>query len=70
MICSDFQSYSIVEDKGFRNFVYNYTLDLWYKLSSKHKAKKNYINKKYNKDVIILKRILLQTEYVTITCDT
>jgi len=43
MVASDFQPYNIVENKGFKEFIY--TLDPRYTLPSKHTLKYNYINK-------------------------
>jgi len=68
MVASDFQPYNIVENKGFKEFIY--TLDPRYTLPSKHTLKYNYINKYYNKGIDILKDMLNHAQYIAITCDT
>jgi len=64
MVASDFQPYNIVENKGFKEFIY--TLDPRYTLPSKHTLKYNYINKYYNKGVDILKDMLNHAQYIAI----
>ncbi|KAK0134083.1 putative AC transposase [Merluccius polli] len=66
MIVEDLQPFSIVDDKGFKNFVA--LLDPTYPLPSRQ-ALKNMVVQKYEEEKTKAKAVMQSVEAVSLTCD-
>lgn len=67
MIAVDYQPYNIVQNEGFRDFVF--VLDPRYKLLSKDTLRNIHIRSMYNTAKEKLEALLDRVKYVGITCD-